>query len=100
MEAEAFLSGQWKNFIELEETLSLPELDAVVKASRDKERRLMKFYAAFKGVNLDEQEGAAERFEEIQRRAEARLAGKSPEEVDEASEPSFEELGIEFEEVT
>ncbi len=51
---------------------------------------MMKFYAAFKGVDLDEQSNTQERFDEIKRRAEAQLTGKSEEELE------FESLGIDI----
>jgi hypothetical protein len=48
------LLGHWKNFDELESSLSIDELNALLKASRDKEEREMKFFAAINGVELDE----------------------------------------------
>lgn len=83
--------GNWKNIEELEECLTLEELELVVSTAREREDRLMKFYAAFKGVDLDKQQEKSNRFEEIERRAQARLTGKTVEDLE------FEELGIEFE---
>lgn len=90
MEAEVFLQGKWKNFEQLEEDLCLEELEAVLKAGRERESRLMKFYAAFKGVDLDGGQDSKERFDAVQRRVEARLSGKSEEELE------FAELGIDI----
>lgn len=90
MEAEVFLQGHWKNFEELEEDLCLEELEAVLKAGREKEHRLMKFYALFKGVDLDEAQDTKQRFDAVQRRAEMRLTGKTEEELE------FAELGIDI----
>lgn len=90
LEGEALLLGTWKNIDELEESLTLEELHLVIDKAREKEHRMMKFYAAFKGVNLDEQTDTKERFEEIQRRAEARLRGKTEEELE------WEALGIDI----
>lgn len=61
----------------------------------------MKFYGMFKGVDIDEgKEGSAkDRFEKAQRRAAARLAGKTEEEIENEGEVSFEDLGIEVETV-
>lgn len=56
MESEVFLAGHWKNFDELEESLSINELNALVKALREKEERSMKFHAAINGVDLEEKE--------------------------------------------
>lgn len=92
--------GKWKNIEELEECLTLEELELIIKASREKEERFMKFYAAFKGVDLDEsdREEAEERFKKAQRRAEARLAGLSDEEIEAQQEISeFADFGLEVE---
>lgn len=102
LEGEALLIGTWKNIEDLEDHLTLEELELIVKSSREKEHRMMKFYAAFKGVDLDEgsKEEAAEVFARAQRRAEARLQGKTDEEINKHEEiASFAEFGIEFEEV-
>ena len=55
LEAEAFLLGNWKDFAELEEALSMPELTAVLTASRDEKHENRKFFAALKGVDLDKE---------------------------------------------
>jgi hypothetical protein len=52
LEAEAFLLGIWKDFAELEESLSMDELTAVLEASRDHTHEERKFFAALKGVDL------------------------------------------------
>ena len=94
------MTGRWKNIEELEESLTLEELELIVKSSREKEHRLMKFYAAFKGVNIDEEEkeDVQDRFERAQRRAEARLAGLTEEEIEQAEEQSsFADFGLEVE---
>lgn len=90
MEAEVFLQGHWKNVEQMEENLCLEELEAFLKAGRDREHRLMKFYAAFKGVDLDSSQDNKERFDAVQRRVEAKLTGKSEEELE------FAELGIDI----
>lgn len=58
MESEVFLLGHWKNFDELESSLSVEELSAILDASREKEKRGNKFLAAINGVELDEEESA------------------------------------------
>ena len=92
LEGEALLLGNWKNIEELEESLTLEELDLLVRTARDKEERMMKFYAAFKGVDLDasSKEQSQDVFDAVQRRAEARLTGRDVEDLE------FEELGIEI----
>jgi hypothetical protein len=57
LEAEAFLLGIWKDFAELEESLSMDELTAVLEASRDHTHEERKFFAALKGVDLDKETG-------------------------------------------
>lgn len=74
--------GIWRNIEELEESLNLRELEAIVKAARDREHRNNKFMAALKGINLDEDDDAKERFEAVKRRAEARMSGKSEEQLE------------------
>lgn len=92
--------GRWSNIEELEESLTLEELELIVKASREKEYRLMRFYAAFKGVDLeeDEKKEREEAFERAQRRANAKLAGKSGDEIDrELDIAEFGDFGLEVE---
>jgi phage gp36-like protein len=77
------LLGIYKNVEELEESLSLEELEAILVASRDKEHERMKFQAALKGVNLDDvDDDEGDRFELTKAKAEAILAGKSAEEAE------------------
>lgn len=86
--------GNWKNFEELEDSLSLDELHVAVKAQRAKEERHNRFMAAIKGINLDEDGDtmtAEEKVEEMKRRAEAKRAGKSDDEFE------FDELGLDIE---
>lgn len=83
--------GRWKNIEELEESLNLDELEAIVSREREREYDRQKFAAALKGINLDEGGDAQEKVEEMKRRVEARRAGKSEDEAD------FDELGLNFE---
>lgn len=57
LEAEAFLLGIWKDYEELEQSLSMPELIATLESKRDLEYQEKKFLAAMQGVDLDEQTG-------------------------------------------
>lgn len=80
MLGEVFLLGHWKDYEELESSLSMPELIATLKAMYESERRRQKFMAALQGVNLDEEIDEAidtkvSTLEEIQARAAARLTG-------------------------
>jgi len=47
------LLGHWKNYDELESNLSIEELIATLKASREAEKRERKFFAAIQGIDLD-----------------------------------------------
>lgn len=76
------LLGLWRNIEDLENSLCLEELEAIIKASREKEHRHQKFMAALKGIDLDENDEAKERFEAVKRRAEARMTGKSEEQLE------------------
>lgn len=77
MEAEVFLTGIWKNYDELEESLSMPELLATLEASRTAKWKDYKFQAAMQGVSLPDGPGdnEARTFEEIQRDAMIRANG-------------------------
>lgn len=46
--------GRWKNYDELEDSLSVEELLATIKALREKDERDKKFLAAIQGIDLDE----------------------------------------------
>jgi hypothetical protein len=85
------LIGIWRNIEELEASINVKELEAIVGAAREQEFRKNKFLAAIQGIDLDGAEDAKERFDEIQKRALERLTGKSVETQE------FEELGIDIE---
>lgn len=90
LEREVMLTGMFKNFEELEESLTVEELLELVKGRSDEEYRGFRFAASLKGIDLDEEhrkeQGSS--FDQIKARAEARLAGKSEEEM------SLETMGI------
>lgn len=60
LESEAFMLGIWTDYAELEASISMPELVAILDAKREKEYSDQKFLAALQGVDLDEQTGRAE----------------------------------------
>ena len=68
LEAEAFLTGIWKNFEELEASISMPELTLLLATKRDLEYQDKKFSAAMQGVNLDEESGKTDAWEEMKAR--------------------------------
>lgn len=53
LETEAFLLGIWKNFDEMERSISLVELVAIVSSGRELDYEEKKFLAAMQGVDLD-----------------------------------------------
>ena len=55
LESEVFLLGIWKDYQELEKSLSMPELIATLEVSRELDYTEKKFLAAIQGVDLDEQ---------------------------------------------
>lgn len=53
LESEVFLLGIWKDYQELEKSLSMPELMATLEVSRELDYTEKKFLAAIQGVDLD-----------------------------------------------
>jgi hypothetical protein len=53
LESEAFLLGIWKDYQELEESLSITELLATLSSKRELDYEEKKFLAAIQGVDLD-----------------------------------------------
>jgi hypothetical protein len=80
----------FKNFDELEDNLTLHELEVLLVKARDVEREKQRFAASLKGINLgdDTQEKREEALARIAARVNARLAGVTEEEYE------FSELGI------
>jgi hypothetical protein len=54
LESEVFLLGIWKDYAELEESLSLSEIIAIISSKRDLDYQEKKFFAAIQGVDLDD----------------------------------------------
>lgn len=57
LESEVFLVGIWKDYQELEISLSMPELLATIEVSRELDYTEKKFLAAIQGVDLDKSSG-------------------------------------------
>jgi hypothetical protein len=53
LEAEVFIIGIWKDYQELEESLSMPELMLTLSNKRELDYEEKKFLAAIQGVDLD-----------------------------------------------
>lgn len=61
----------------------MPELEAILEAYRKQKHEDRKFMAALKGVDLDDgQTDAKEKFDEVQRRVQAKLTGESEQKLE------------------
>lgn len=60
LESEAFLLGIWKDYEELELSLSMPELMAILESKREMDYEEKKFLAAIQGVDLDKNKNKEE----------------------------------------
>lgn len=58
LESEIFLLGIWKDYQELEENLSMPELMATLSSLRELDHQEKKFLAAIQGIDLDAEAGS------------------------------------------
>jgi len=64
LEAEVFLLGIWKDFEELESSISMPELTSILNVKRDLDYQEKKFMAGIQGVDLDKESGAQDLWEQ------------------------------------
>lgn len=69
VESKVFLLGVWKNFQELEENISIPELESIFATINEKDYEDKKFSAALKGVDLDANRENTKTFEDVRREA-------------------------------
>lgn len=53
LESEVFLLGIWKDYNELEESLSLAEIMAIISSKRELDYQEKKFFAAIQGVDIE-----------------------------------------------
>ena len=60
LEAEVFEFGVWKNFEELELSLSMSELLLLLESKRELDYQEKKFLAAIQGVDLDKETGKSD----------------------------------------
>jgi hypothetical protein len=68
LEAEVFLLGIWKDYDELERSLSMPELMITLSTGRELNYDEKKFLAAMQGVDLDKNSGKGNAWEEMKAR--------------------------------
>jgi hypothetical protein len=71
LEAEVFLLGIWKDYEELETSLSMPELMLTLESKRELDYQEKKFFAAIQGVDLDKNTGESSqnKWEEMKTKA-------------------------------
>lgn len=68
LESEVFLLGIWKDYDQLESSLSMSELTAILNTHREQDYQHKKFLAAMQGVDLDESSGKKNEWEEMKAR--------------------------------
>lgn len=68
LEAEVFLLGIWKDYEELELSLSMPELVLTLSSKRDLDYQEKKFLAAIQGVDLDKNSSKGNEWEQMKAR--------------------------------
>lgn len=68
LEAEVFLLGIWKDYNELETSLSMPELMITLSTRRELNYDEKKFLAAMQGVDLDKNSSKSNAWEEMKAR--------------------------------
>ena len=68
LESEIFLLGIWKDYEELEASLSMPEITAILASKRDIDYQEKKFFAAIQGVDLDKNKKKDDAWEQMKAR--------------------------------
>lgn len=76
LEGEAFLLGIWKNFDELESSLSIPELMLILEQKRESDYQDKRFSAGIAGVDLEENKSKeVDAWEAMKARVAAKASG-------------------------
>jgi hypothetical protein len=68
LESEVFLLGIWKDYEELERSLSMQEITAILNVKREEDYSMKKFMAAMQGVDLDKNAQKSNAWEEMKAR--------------------------------
>lgn len=108
LESEIFLLGIWKDYEELEESLSMPELMVTLSSKRELDYDEKKFMAAIQGVDLDNQSGKGKQDEWEAMKARVFSGGKTEDPNDIKSYQGVKAqragfglgMGIDFEDLT
>jgi hypothetical protein len=65
LESKAFLLGIWKDFYELETSISMPELIAILESKSESDYADKKFLAAIQGVDLEKDQGRQDEWTKL-----------------------------------
>ena len=65
----------------MEESISMPELVAILEAKNNQDYEDRKFLAALQGVNIDESSSSTNKWEEIKARAFSKGATSNPNDI-------------------
>lgn len=68
LESEVFLLGIWKDYDQLESSMSMQELTATLQIKRELDYNDKKFSAAMQGVDLDKNSGSSNEWEDMKAR--------------------------------
>lgn len=68
IESEVFLLGIWKDYAELEKSMSMPEILATLSVKRELDHNEKKFIAAMQGVDLDGGSDSQKEWEDMKAR--------------------------------
>lgn len=81
LESELFLLGIWKDYEELERSLSMPELTAALTAKRELDYSDKKFQASIQGIDLDKNVGKSNAWDEMKARVFSKGAASNANDV-------------------
>jgi hypothetical protein len=81
LESEVFLLGIWKDYEELELSLSMPELVSTLSSKRDLDYQEKKFFAAIQGVDLDKNKDKNNAWEKMKAKVFSGGGTKDPNDV-------------------
>jgi len=97
LESEAFLLGIWKDYQELETSMSMPELMATLSSKRELDYEEKKFLAAIQGVDLDKNSGSGrgqQEWEDLKARVYSKGKAKDGNDILALQGPAAEKAGF------
>ena len=82
IESEVFMIGIWKNYDEMESSISMPELITTLTSKREQDYQDKKFLAAIQGVDLEgDKKKAEDPWEKMKEKVFSRGASDDPNDV-------------------